>query len=610
MKDSKYLFLPSVSTGNGSGHLRRALRLAARMSPEIADGGGTGIFVPDMDTRPELAALIEELRPPGTEIISDIQELDRGSWDFTIWDRRETDAEELRRWASLGAAVGIDEGGAVRQSFPLLVDTFPIPPEHGSPNVADAGFLPQPEHRRTPPENFKRILISFGGEDPAHLTEKMAAWLLDRGKFSPEDLTVVLGPLFGDRALPEGVCTLRSPENLAELLADYDLVFTSFGLTAYEAAAAGTGVLLLNPSEYHSRLSSLAGFTEIGVLKIEQNKLERCLGEPAPHIPILKKLVPFAARDLAGFLLELSPPQVTACPVCGQNESEAVEREDSRSFFTCRDCGTIYQVDFADSRDSYTEEYFFSEYRRQYGRTYLEDFEKIRGLSKQRLRRIKSLLGTEGAGIPAQGSVNPEQPSGGSSPALLDVGCAYGPFLKEADETGFRVTGIDVAETAVQYVRDTLGFTAYHSSFEAFDAGPDSFDVITMWYVVEHFSDTEAVLKKAARLLNPGGILALSTPNFCGISGRRDPGEFLRRSPGDHHIVWSPKVAETALARYGLTTEKVVITGHHPERFPSFKAVKLLAGPFGYCLLKCLSRFAGLGDTFEIYARKTGESNG
>jgi 2-polyprenyl-3-methyl-5-hydroxy-6-metoxy-1,4-benzoquinol methylase len=587
------------------------------MEAETDGGGRTAIFVPGMEDRPELYRLVEELRPPGTGIIRDPRELAKGSWDFTIWDRRETDTEELRRWISLGVPVGIDEGGAARQIFPILVDTFPIPPEQGSPNIADPGFLPQPAHRREPPESFKRVLISFGGEDPARLTEKMTAWLLDEGRFSPEDLTVVIGPLFGDRTVPEGVGTLQSPENLAELLADYDLVFTSFGLTAYEAAAAGAGVLLLNPSEYHSVLSRLAGFTEIGVMNIEQNKLERCLREPAPHIPILKKLVPFEARDLAGFLLELSPPKVTSCPVCGQRESKAVVREESRSFFTCGDCGTIYQVDFADSQDSYTEEYFFSEYRQQYGRTYLEDFEKIRGLSKQRLRIIGDLLvnggagiGAQGAGIGAQGAGHPAMPSGGLYPALLDVGCAYGPFLKEADEAGFRVTGLDVAETAVHYVRDTLGFSAYHSSFEAFDAEPCSYDVLTMWYVVEHFSDTDAVLKKAARLLKPGGIVALSTPNSSGISGRRDIGEFLRRSPRDHHIVWSPELAEKVLARYGLTGEKVVITGHHPERFPSFKAVRLITGPFGYRLLKSFSRFAGLGDTFEIYARKTGESNG
>lgn len=603
MKDSRYLFLPSVITGNGTGHLRRALRLAARMEAETDDGGGAAIFVPGMEDRPELSSLVEELRPPGTEIVRDPQELAGGSWDFTIWDRRETDMEELRRWNSLGVPVGIDEGGAARQFFPILVDTFPIPPEHGSPNIADPGFLPQPAHRRPPPESFKRILISFGGEDPARLTEKMTAWLLDGGRFSPEDLTVVIGPLFGGRAVPEGVGILQSPENLDELLADYDLVFTSFGLTAYEAAAAGTGVLLLNPSEYHSTLSRLAGFTEIGVMNIEQNKLERCLREPAPHIPILKKLVPYEARDLAGFLLELSPPQVSACPVCGQRGSKAIVREESRSFFACWDCGSIYQVDFGDSEDSYTEEYFLSEYRQQYGRTYLEDFEKIRGLSKQRLKRIEELLRNGCSGMLDAGS-------GESPPALLDVGCAYGPFLKEADEAGFRVTGLDVAETAVRYVRDTLGFTAYHSSFEAFDAEPCSFDVLTMWYVVEHFSDTDAVLKKAARLLKPGGIVALSTPNSSGISGRRDAGEFLRQSPRDHHIVWSPELAEKALARYGLITEKVVITGHHPERFPSFKAVRLITGPFGYRLLKSFSRFAGLGDTFEIYARKTGESNG
>lgn len=124
--------------------------------------------------------------------------------------------------------------------------------------------------------------------------------------------------------------------------------------------------------------------------------------------------------------------------------------------------------------------------------------------------------------------------------------------------------------------------------------------------MIEHFSSTAEALRKAFGLLKPGGILALATPNYGGISGRRDLRSFLKNSPRDHHIIWSPDAAGKAVRRYGFRPEKTVVTGHHPERF--FKSGLSGSGPV-YKTLRLFSGIAGLGDTFEIYARKTGATN-
>lgn len=604
MAPQSYLFLPSVRPGNGTGHLQRSLRIAEKMGADSKNETRIDIFIPGMEQRQDLRHFLETKESGTYRIISDEKDLFNSRWDFTIWDRRETSLDEIRRWRQLGTPLGIDEGGEARPYFPFLLDMFPLPPEYGEANLSETGFLPQPANRRNPPEQFKRILVSFGGEDPGHLTEVLVKWFLEKGGYEPEQLTVVIGPFFGERSLPGGVAELQSPDNLAEVLAEYDLVCTSFGLTAYEAAAAGTGVLLLNPSQYHSSLTRLAGFTEIGTNKVDHGKMKRCLQDPAAHIPILKKIVPFEALDPAEFLLKMAVPVVSGCPVCGREEATAVFREEDRSFFSCGHCGTLYQMDFALRDESYTREYFFSEYRKQYGRTYLDDFEKIRRLGRSRLRHIDRVMRKRPVRIGAA-----DHP-----PRLLDVGCAYGPFLKEAAEAGFKVAGIDPVDSAAAYVRGTLGFPAFTGSFESYESDPELFDVITMWYVVEHFADIDLVLRKAAGLLKPGGVLALSTPNLSGISGRGNLREFLRRSPRDHHIIWSPKVAGDVLQRYGLTARKTVITGHHPERFPGLKLLWTARHGVRRSMMKrvgkTVSRIARLGDTFEIYAQKTGDSNG
>jgi SAM-dependent methyltransferase len=205
----------------------------------------------------------------------------------------------------------------------------------------------------------------------------------------------------------------------------------------------------------------------------------------------------------------------------------------------------------------------------------------------------------------------PGRPTGPEPKRFLDIGCAYGPFLKAAAARGFKVCGIDPAEDAVRYVRDTLKLRAFRGFFpgppeEGERFPPASFSVITLWYVIEHITALDRALGEAAGLLEEGGVLAFSTPSSSGISGRASLRKFLEQSPPDHWTIWNPRVSRRLLRRYGFTQKKVVSTGHHPERFPllgSFCEKK--KGPV-YRALFLLSRIFGLGDTFEVYAVKEG----
>lgn len=597
-----FLFLPSAKPGNGTGHLVRAFRTAAELvepvelpSPHTHDQPVVNIFIPAEQMRPGIERLLEKYPQAASLLLTDAADLGSGKWDFTVWDRRTSTAGEYDRWKDIGIPIGIDEGGELRDRFALLIDTFPLPPRFGVANLSDPGFLPRPEHTRELPagefpEVFKKILISFGGEDPAGLTEKTLGFLLDRAKRPPKQITVVLGPLFGERepakAVPEGIEVLRSPENLAEQLHRYDLVCTSFGLTAYEAVSAGTGVLLVNPSEYHTELSRQAGFPVAGTGEIDPLSFIGFLENPAELLRAAREVRPRGKLRLSDYLAGLQVPEVKACPFCGSSEGCCLARFEGRTFYRCRKCGLVYQQNFHAGVGDYGEDYFFSEYREHYGRTYLEDFESLRALARPRIERIKSRAVKTGR--------------------LLDVGCAYGPFLLEAHTAGFEGTGLDVVAGATDYVRKELGIPAVCSSFEEYDPGESSYDVITMWYVIEHFADLGKVLEKVNYLLRNGGIFAFSSPNIEGITGRGRYGHFLGMSPEDHHTVWSAEIAESVLGRAGFSIEKTVNTGHHPERFR-------FSNKTGHTMVSSLigvySRLMKLGDSFEVYARKTGGFN-
>jgi 2-polyprenyl-3-methyl-5-hydroxy-6-metoxy-1,4-benzoquinol methylase len=244
----------------------------------------------------------------------------------------------------------------------------------------------------------------------------------------------------------------------------------------------------------------------------------------------------------------------------------------------------------------YTEEYFFDSYKKQYGKTYLEDFPNLKQTGKSRLRQIRQLLhaGRESGNL-----------------RLLDVGCAYGPFLAAAAEGGFSPMGMDPAEDAVRYVRERLRIPAIWGSFPDSSRrelqGDGVFDAVTLWYVIEHFEDAGLVLREIHRLLKPGGVLAFSTPSISGISGRKSLQSFLEKSPEDHRTIWDHRRLSKILDRYDFAVKKIVVTGHHPERFPLIgKGLEDKRGP-AYQITTGMSRFFGLGDTFEAYAvKKTG----
>lgn len=96
---------------------------------------------------------------------------------------------------------------------------------------------------------------------------------------------------------------------------------------------------------------------------------------------------------------------------------------------------------------------------------------------------------------------------------LLDIGCGVGDFLCQVKKLGWNVMGIEPSDDAKKIAKERLGFTPL-SPLE-YDQIPDqSFDVITMWHVLEHVSDLNFQMKELVRLLKPGGRLIIALPNY------------------------------------------------------------------------------------------------
>ena len=103
---------------------------------------------------------------------------------------------------------------------------------------------------------------------------------------------------------------------------------------------------------------------------------------------------------------------------------------------------------------------------------------------------------------------------------VLDVGCGRGLLLKEFRRRGWQVQGTELSEHSARYPREILDLPVETGSLETIRFPANHFDVITLWHVLEHVSDPQALLTEANRILKPGGVLLVSVPNFGGCEAK------------------------------------------------------------------------------------------
>lgn len=102
---------------------------------------------------------------------------------------------------------------------------------------------------------------------------------------------------------------------------------------------------------------------------------------------------------------------------------------------------------------------------------------------------------------------------GNEAKQLLDVGCGTGDFLKIALTDGWTVTGIEPNEQA----RKIANVKTNQNVFEINhldNLKEHSFDVITLWHVLEHLPKLDTHIQLFRKLLKPNGLLIIAVPNY------------------------------------------------------------------------------------------------
>jgi len=116
----------------------------------------------------------------------------------------------------------------------------------------------------------------------------------------------------------------------------------------------------------------------------------------------------------------------------------------------------------------------------------------------------------------------------------LDVGCGDGSLLGIASRLGWHVTGVEPDKLAAEVVVRWLDGDVKPTTLPAAKLPDGHFDVITMMHILEHLHDVDETLAEAERVLKPGGVLILVTPNADSLGHKLMGSRWPHLEPGRH----------------------------------------------------------------------------
>ena len=154
--------------------------------------------------------------------------------------------------------------------------------------------------------------------------------------------------------------------------------------------------------------------------------------------------------------------------------------------------------------------------------------------------------------------INSLQPNKGR---ILDIGAGTGDFLSVANNNGWQTTGVEPSERAKAIAKNKgVSFVEQTNELEN-----HSFDVISMWHVLEHVPDLDKQIKELKRLLKPTGTLIIAVPNFKSFDAKHYGKFWAAYDVPIHFWHFSKTAIKLLFEKEEMKLEKVL-----PMKFDSF----------------------------------------
>lgn len=231
------------------------------------------------------------------------------------------------------------------------------------------------------------------------------------------------------------------------------------------------------------------------------------------------------------------------CPNCGTDNSRGIDivTQEAGAARRCRvlecACGLRYLEDYAADRSSvYGEEYAM------WAKSAEAD-ETVVGAAKREAFRVQ--LAELARFVDGDGK------------RLLDVGTGKGYLLDVAAELGFDCHAVEISAYSAAAAEKKFPERVFTGTLAEARYAEASFDIVTVTDVLEHVADPHALVAEIGRVLKPGGLLFVITPD-AGSWSRKILGGRWFQFKYEHVTYWDRRSVAALLARHGFIVRAAV----------------------------------------------------
>jgi SAM-dependent methyltransferase len=140
---------------------------------------------------------------------------------------------------------------------------------------------------------------------------------------------------------------------------------------------------------------------------------------------------------------------------------------------------------------------------------------------------------------------------------LLDIGCGNGALLARLRSLGWETVGHEMDPMAACFARSHFGLDVREGLLAEAGFAPESFDVVTLSHVIEHFHYPENLVLQCRGLLKPGGKLIILTPNTDSLGHKHFRESWRGLEPPRHIHCFNVKTLSTCVERGHMRVEKI-----------------------------------------------------
>ena len=226
------------------------------------------------------------------------------------------------------------------------------------------------------------------------------------------------------------------------------------------------------------------------------------------------------------------------CNICQQNNWLPIYKG---LLLKCKYCGLVRSTDKFFNLDP-SKLYNNSYYNGKDYSNYLEEGPALKKNFEDRIRRISKFK---------------------SKGRILDIGAAYGFFLKVAKSRGYKPFGIEVNRSTAAKAEKLSGCKTFSGYLPGKIKKLGKYDVVTMFDVIEHLKDPDKYLSASRKIIKKGGLIAIETGNIESLTSRLRKDKWRLVVPSIHLFYFSPAILVKALNKNGFEVVNISSVGFY-----------------------------------------------